>query len=98
MSEYRQPAEIWTRRLPQNEGKKTSEKCSQKIELFPAHYWAENWEPGSTLFSPKLPLQSMARKIFWETHYRIRVNGVWIGKKAKYVTYTKEQIREMYFK
>lgn len=98
MSEYRSPTEIWTRRLPQIDGKKTPKNCNQKIELFPAHYWAENWQPGSKLFSPRLPLQSMARKIFWETHFRIRVNGAWVGEAAKYVVYTKDQIRAMYFK
>jgi hypothetical protein len=83
--------------LASNRRQKTPKKCNQKIELFPAHYWAENWEPGSTLFSPRLPLQSAARKEFWETHYRIRVNGSWVGRKAKYEIYTKEQIAKKFF-
>lgn len=98
MSDYRKPVEIWTKRLPQNEGKKTGENCNLKIELFPSHFWAKHWEPGSELFSPKLPLQSQARKEYWIKRFRIRVNGVWIGSRAKYVTYTKEMIRERYFR
>lgn len=97
MSEYRNPAEVWIKRLPKNEGKKALGFCTTKIELFPAHYWAEHWEPGSDLFSPKLPLQSEARKAHWESHFRVRVNGKWMGKRAKYVTYTKAQVLEKFF-
>lgn len=98
MSEYRTPAEIWIKRLPEKDGKKPGVFCSLKIELFPAHYWAEHWEPGSDLFSPKPPLQSEARKQYWTSRYRIRVNGKWVGDKAKYVTFDKLAIRERYFK
>lgn len=98
MSEIRRPAEIWMRRLPGNDGKKAGENCTLKIELFPAHYWREHWEPASVLWSPKLPLKSESRREYWTSRYRIRVNGVWVGTRAKYVTYSKEQIRERYFR
>jgi len=49
------------------------------------------------LFSPKLPLQSEARKYYWENQFRVRVNGKWMGTRAKYVTYTKAQVLERYF-
>jgi len=96
MSEFRKPVEIWVRRLPENEGKKSDRFCI-KIEIFPAHYWARHWEPGSDLFYPKMPLQSEARKAAWEARFRIRVNGRWIGDQAKYETYTIQQIFERYF-
>lgn len=96
MSEFRRPVEIWSRRLPENEGKKPSGFYS-KIEIFPSHYWARHWEPGSDLFHPKMPLQSEARKEAWETRFRIRVNGKWVGEQAKYETYTKQQIFDRYF-
>jgi len=98
MSEHRQPTEIWIKRLPQNEGKKALDSCSLKIEIFPAHYWAMKWEPCSSLWFPKPPLNILARKEYWETRLRVRVNGKWLGTRAKYVTFTKEQIRERYFR
>jgi hypothetical protein len=97
MSDYRKPTEIWLKRLPKNEGKKVGENCNLKVELFPAFYWSKHWEPGSDLFSPRLPLQGEARKEYWSKRYRIRVNGKWEGSRAKYVTYTKAMIRERYF-
>jgi hypothetical protein len=98
MSDHRKPVEIWLKRLPQSEGKKVDENCNLKVELFPSHYWAQNWEPASKLFFPKLPLQSKARQEYWLKRFRVRVNGVWAGSQAKYVTFTKEMIRERYFK
>jgi hypothetical protein len=98
MSERRQSIEIWTLRLPQNRGKKPGVFSTTKIELFPSHYWAEHWEPGSKLFSPRLPLRSISRKEYWETRYRVRVDGRWLGTKAKYVTYTRDEVIEKYFK
>ncbi len=96
MSEHRQPEEVWIKRLPQNEGKKTAKNCKQKIELFPAHYWALDWEPGSKLFYPKPPLKSGARKEFWDTYYRVRVNGVWLSLVGmKYEFFTKMSIAVM---
>jgi len=97
MSEHRKPVEIWIKRLPKNEGKKPSKNCKHKVELFPAHYWAIDWEPGGKLFTPRPPLQSEARKLFWENYYRIRVNGVWKGGGSKYVLMTRMDICEMYF-
>jgi len=97
MSEYRNPVEVWIRRLPDNDGKKPHKKLQQKIELFPAHYWAMAWEPGSSMFFPKLPLHGGERKVFWESNYRIRVNGKWVGEEAKYRFYHKTQIGQMYF-
>lgn len=97
MNEHRRPVEVWIRRLPKITGKKVCKNCTLKIELFPIYLWASHWEPASPLFSPKLPLKSGTRKEYWETRYRIRVNGKWESRKAKYVGYTKKQIRERYF-
>lgn len=100
MSDFRKPVETWVRRLPQNVGKKSPENCTIKIEIFPAHYWAFSWEPGSADFYPKVPLQSEAKQRYWETRYRIRVNGAWwCGRaKARIVTYTREEIFQRYFR
>jgi hypothetical protein len=98
MSEHRQPVEVWIRRLPEKEGKKSPDSCTLKIELFPARYWALKWEPCSSLFSPKPSLNSLTRKEYWLSRYRVRVNGKWLGGRAKYVTYTKEQVLELYFR
>ena len=96
MSEHRKPSEIW-KRLPGFPGTKQGKKY--KIELFPAHYWAHEWEPGSNTFSPKPPLNSAARKIWWETHYRIRVNGVFVGSctKGEMQFLTREDVLNIYF-
>jgi len=98
MSERRPSSEIWIKRLPQNEGKKAGDFCTLKIELFPARFWALKWEPSSTLFYPKPSIQSEKRSEYWLTRFRVRVNGKWLGDRAKYVTYTKEQILERYFR
>lgn len=98
MSEHRQPTEIWSISLPQSSGTKQRKNCKvKKIELFPAHYWAMYWEPGSTKFYPKMPLRSESRKLFWERHYRIRVDGLWRGVGAKYVFATREEIFNEFF-
>lgn len=84
--------------MPENEGKKQGKNCTVKVELFPAHYWGKCWSPENNgIFSPKLPLQNEARREYWLSRYRIRVNGKWVGTRAKYVTYSKAQIRERYF-
>ncbi len=98
MGEHRKPSEVWFRRLPKKMGKKPPKNDTIRIELFPAYLWARHWEPGSSLFSPKLPLHSVSRRDYWVSRFRIRVNGKWIGSRAKFVTYTKEMIRERYFR
>jgi hypothetical protein len=98
MNEQRKPSETWFKRLPRKVGQKASRKCNLKIELFPVYLWGRWWSPGSSLFSPRLPLRTEDRLEFWQTRYRIRVNGKWVGSRAKYVGYTKQQIRERYFK
>jgi len=55
-----------------------------------------DWEPGSDLFYPRPPLHSDARKEFWETHFRVRENGAWLGKTTKYVFFTKAQIADFF--
>jgi hypothetical protein len=42
-------------------------------------------------------LHGERRKEYWLTRFRVRVNGKWMGDRAKYVTFTKEQILEKYF-
>lgn len=98
MGEIRTPVEIWTRRLLESDGKKAGDFRTQKVELFPAFFWAEHWEPGSELFAPRLPLQTRARKEYWLSRYRIRVNGRWVGTRAKYVTFTRDEILGRYFR
>lgn len=63
-----------------------------KIELFPAHLWSNLWYPGSRSFSPRLPLQSEARKEYWETRYRARINGVWHVGAVQYRMLTRDEI------
>jgi hypothetical protein len=97
MSETRLPAEIWTKRVPVNDGKKSGDFRTVKIELFPAGLWRFHWEPCSPAFFPKVPLQTEARLDYWRSRYRIRVNGRFVRARAKYETFTKAQIRARYF-
>lgn len=97
MNEQRKPTETWFKRLPVKVGQKASRKCNLKIELFPLYLWGRWWSPGCHLFSPKLPLRSEDRIEFWQIRYRIRVNGKWVGSRAKYVSYTKQMILDRYF-
>lgn len=94
MSEVRRPVEIIKRFLPVNDGKKAGVFCIVKVEIFPASCWRDRWEPCSKLFYPKVPLKTSSRKDYWETRYRVRVNGKWRSEKAKYETYTREEIIE----
>ncbi len=93
MSEIRLPAEIWQIILPKNKGKKVAKNSRLRIELFPAKLWKEHWRPLTQLFYPRVPLNTIERKNYWERDlYRLRVNGCWIQEKAKFHFYTKKQI------
>ncbi|MFA7174797.1 MAG: hypothetical protein WC340_15585 [Kiritimatiellia bacterium] len=94
MSELRKPVEIIKLFLPVNAGKKTGFSCTLRVELYPASCWRNRWEPCSTLFYPKVPLKTSLRRNYWETRYRIRVNGRWRCNHAKYETFTREEILE----
>ena len=82
MSEKREPIETW---------KRTTNGKTTKIELFPAHYFAEKWEPGSRLFTPRPPCKTETRIKYWESMFRVRVDGVWFCK-CKYTMMNREQI------
>lgn len=71
-----------------NRGKK-----SLKIELYPAGYFREHfdiWDRSN--WHPKPSLQTVARQRYWKERFRIRVGGKWYGDKAKYQTYSIEEI------
>lgn len=87
MAELRKKIETIDIEVHENGGKKQT-----KIELFPAHRWSSIWQPGSRLFSPRLPLQSEARKEYWETRYRARINGVWHVSAVQYLMLTRDEI------
>ena len=92
MTEHRQPTASFSKRFAQEDSNKT-----MKIELFIAHIYAPKWEPLSKKFYPKLPFNGMRRKEYWENRYRARIDGVWVGGKAKYTMFTKEQIYKKWF-
>lgn len=89
MSENRDPVEILIQKLPNSDGKKKGCRVALKIELFPAHYWAANWFPGSKAWFPKLSIKAESRNEYFETRFRLRINGVWYSPFAKYTTVTK---------
>lgn len=97
MAEKKIPCEVWKRELPHKQGNKTGKYCALKIELFPAHYWADRWQPGSTRFIPKLPLRTSDRTQYYESRFRIRVNGAWVTDRgAKYRMFKRATIARMY--
>ncbi len=90
MSETRRPYESFSHRLPENDGKKEVQKCI-KYELFAAKEWALVWSPGDRRFCPPLPSPGLARKEFWETRIRVRINGCWYGAKGQYLFLTRAE-------
>lgn len=94
MSDFRQPDEVITRRLPKNQGKKHG-KISTKYELFSAKQWALRWSPADDRFFPKPPLHSEKRKQFWETMYRVRINGRWMIREAHYTLLSRDEIMKL---
>jgi len=93
MSEKRQRIETWRKFLPGNQGKKVAE-----IELFPARLWAGKWEPGSRSFYPLPSFQSMKRREYWLTRYRLKVGGCWYGSRATYCMYTLQETIQIFLK
>lgn len=90
MSDHRQPIAAFSCRFAGKGGKKTSENC--RIEIFPATDFALVWEPTGKNFSPRPPLRDADRVAFWETHYRVRVNGRWLVQGAKYTLLNRNEI------
>ena len=82
--------EIFIHFLPSDQGKKSS-NLRTKYELFPAKLWAKTWSPMGERFYPKLPLRSEDRKIFWESMFRLLINGKWYQEKAKYCFMSREE-------
>lgn len=83
MGEIRKPVEVLLRK----QGKKV-----QKIELFPIHLWQSHWEPLAGLFSPKVPLRIGPRTAYWHTRYRVRLDGVWYSKGARFTALTRVEV------
>ncbi len=98
MSDHRKPVDVWYKRLPQKRGTKKRKFRLLKIELVPACEWKSLWEPCSTLFIPKVPLRYDSMNEYWETRFRIRVDGKWVGPNGQYRMFTKVMIRERYFR
>lgn len=86
MSDYRVPVYVWKIFLPVEQGRKVPPVCI--VELYLAKDFKNKFTPGCRLFSPRVPLHSDARKRYWASHYRLRVNGVWIKDKADYQMFT----------
>jgi hypothetical protein len=91
MSDHRKPIASFTKRVAENQGNKTCIK-SIKIEIFPAYFFSDAWEPGSNSFVPKPPLKSSSRKKYWEMNFRVRVDGSWYPDGDKYNMFTKKNI------
>ena len=95
MSETRKPDIIWRMYLPQSSGKKLCKICA-KFELYLARQFALNWRPGSCLFSPYPPLNTDDRQQYWESRYRVRINGQWYSDTAKYQLLTLSEIAVLF--
>jgi len=90
MSEIRQPDITITIKLHQKQGNKLPEK--RKLELFSATQFAHRWKPFVRgKFHPSPPLATDRRQEFWETRYRVRINGAWHGS-HRYTLFTMEQV------
>jgi hypothetical protein len=98
MSEHRKPIEFWSKSLPQKQGTKKRKKRLFEIELVPAFLWRGLWEPRSKLFIPQVPLRHEDMTEYWTTRFRIRVKGRWVGPAGRLKMFTKQQIRERYFR
>lgn len=83
MSDACRPFAIFTRRLLENDGNNLG-KTRIKYELFTAKTWALVWSPGDRRFFPALSSDGLARKEFWETMIRVRINGRWYKEKGAY--------------
>jgi hypothetical protein len=95
VSDFRQPIASLSIRLAENRGKKTAKNC--RIEIFPAKDFANAWDPKERLFHPRPPLRSIDRAKFWESRYRVRMNGQWLVLGAKYTLFTRAEILERFF-
>lgn len=96
MSENRDPIAILIKKLPNSDGKKKGCRLAIKIEMFPSHYWSDNWFPASAEWSPKLPLKTQTRNEYWENRFRLRINGTWHSPDARYTTFNEGEIYEMF--
>lgn len=90
MSEIRIADEVLLHRLHNKQGKK-----SIKYELFKSKQFCHHWTPLKRgAFVPSPPLNTVKRHEFWETMFRVRVNGKWKGD-AKYSLFRRDEIIKM---
>lgn len=90
MSDHRQPIAVFSCKFAGKDGKKTGEK--RLIEIFAAKDFARAWEPTGKAFSPRPPLRDSDRIVFWQTYYRVRLNGKWLADGARYTLFTREEL------
>lgn len=90
MSDNCRPFAVFRRRLLENDGNNLGKSC--RFELFTAKTWALVWSPGDRRFFPPLPSDTMARKEFWETMIRVRINGRWYKEAGQYHFLTREEM------
>ena len=94
MSDKRDWDYVLKKLLPRKAGAKEGRICT--IEVYTAGKFAKAWKPwktGETTFCPRVPLQQDARNLYWETHYRLRINGKW--HKRNDIQYTFVTLAEM---
>lgn len=88
MSEERTPVMVITVKVPKSHGNKTL-----KIELFAASDFQNQWNPyQGWKFHPTVPGMRSPRDVYFMERFRLRINGKWFSKKAKYQTFTKQEI------
>lgn len=88
--ELRQPVKTFLLKKPS--------KPTTKIELFPATKWRRVYKPGRQNVFPRPPSLAEERNEFWETIFRLRVDGRWYnpeGKREKYVFFTTQELKEL---
>lgn len=83
--DYRVPVEII---LLKKQSKKTV-----KVELFSALDWRQNRRPGGRNMYPQPPWRSDG---WWESHYRLRIDGRWYGRsRKKYHFFSRGEVFEV---
>jgi hypothetical protein len=90
MSEARKPDMILHKKLPPYDGKKHGD--SSVVWLYRGTQFARKWTPISREFSPKVPLVNSMRKTYWETRYRVKIDGKWHMPNAKYELLTLPEV------
>jgi hypothetical protein len=66
---------------------------SVRIELYPAYLFREKFDIyDRSRWSPKPSFQSVARERYFNTRYRVKLDGKWFGEKAKYTMFDLDQV------